>query len=165
MTHDKLNLWPFYHLTFKCDLTFNLPEYMFQMAVLLLKKKNFAKLFWNPCINVDVITRTCSITDHFIIWPLSVTLTFNLPEEMFQMALLLLKENNRASVFFMSMHKYRSFCSDKLNLCDFQVWYWPSTYLKNVSNGTSHQGQQLCQIILKSMHDCRSYGTHALTHA
>ena len=43
---------------------------------------------------------------------------------------------------------------------------------KNVSNGTSHpQGQQLCQIVLKSMHFCTSYGpdksgrTHRCTDA
>ena len=42
---------------------------------------------------------------------------------------------------------------------------------KNVSNGTSPpQGQQLCQIVLKSMHYCTSYGpdksgrTHGRTH-
>ena len=41
----------------------------------------------------------------------------------------------------------------------------------NVSNGTSaHDGEQLCQIILKSINNCRSYGqdkfrqTHALMH-
>ena len=38
--------------------------------------------------------------DHFIIWPSSVTLTFNLPEQMFQMALLLLKEHNGARLFW-----------------------------------------------------------------
>ena len=31
--------------TFKCDLGFNLPEQMFQMAILLLKENNCAKLF------------------------------------------------------------------------------------------------------------------------
>ena len=29
---------------------------------------------------------------------------------------------------------------------------------KNVLNGTSSQGQQLCQMVLKSMHYCTSYG-------
>ena len=34
---------------------------------------------------------------------------------------------------------------------------------KNVSNGTSPpQGQQLCKIILKSMHKCTSYGPDKL---
>ena len=41
---------------------------------------------------------------------------------------------------------------------------------QNVSNGTSPQVQQLCQIVLKSMHYCTSYGpdksgrTHGRTH-
>ena len=36
----------------------------------------------------------------------------------------------------------------------------------NASNGTStHDGEQLCQIILKSIHKCRSYGLHTHTHA
>ena len=42
---------------------------------------------------------TSSIYDHFIIGPSSVTLTFNLPENMIQMALLLFKENNCAKLF------------------------------------------------------------------
>ena len=46
---------------------------------------NCAKLFWNPHTNVEVMTQTSSNYDHFIIWPSSVTLTFNLPEQMFQM--------------------------------------------------------------------------------
>ena len=59
-------------------LTFNLHEQMFQM-------NKSAKLFWNPCINVEVMALTSSVYDHFIIWPSSVTLTFNLPKQMFQM--------------------------------------------------------------------------------
>ena len=67
---------------------------------LLLLKDNCAKLFWNPCINVEVMSRTSSVYDHFIIWPTSVTLTFNLPEQIFQMALLLLKDKNCAKLFW-----------------------------------------------------------------
>ena len=50
-------------------LTFNQPQQMFQMALLLLKDNNCAKLFWNPCINVKDMARTSSVYDHFIIWP------------------------------------------------------------------------------------------------
>ena len=75
-------------------LTFNIPEQMFQKTLLLLKENNCAKLFWNPCINIEVMAWTSSIYDHFIIWPLSLTLTFNIPEQMFHMTLLLLMENN-----------------------------------------------------------------------
>ena len=47
---------------------------------------------------------------------------------------------------------------------DLHVWPSPSTLAwTNVSNGTSMpQGQQLCQIILKSMHKCLSYGRDKL---
>ena len=86
---DKLNLWPFYHLTF------NLPEQMFQMTLLLVK--NYGKLFWNPCIHVGVMAQTSSI---YVTFKSSVTFTFNLPEKMFQTAILLLKENNCAKLFW-----------------------------------------------------------------
>ena len=79
-------------------LTFNLPEQIFQMALLLLKDNNCANFFFNPWINVQVMAWTSSIYHHFIIWPSSVTLTINLPEQMFQMALLL--EDNCAKLFW-----------------------------------------------------------------
>ena len=79
------------------------------MAILLLEDNNWGKLFWNPCINIQIMALTSSINDQ---------LSF-----------------------------------------DLQVWPWPSTYLNNVSNGTSTpRGQQLWHIILKSMHKCTSYG-------
>ena len=97
---DKLCLWPFYHLTVKCNLetqptwtnssngtstltrTTTEPKY-FKIHVYSDKDKNCAKLFWNPCINVQVMAQTSSICEHFIIWLSSVTLTSNLPEQMF----------------------------------------------------------------------------------
>ena len=45
-----------------------------------------------------------------------VTLTFNLPKKMFQMALLLLEDNNCAKLFFKTMHKCTSYGLDKLNI-------------------------------------------------
>ena len=39
-------------------LTFNLPNQMSQMALFLLKGNNCAKLFWNPCIIVQVMVQT-----------------------------------------------------------------------------------------------------------
>ena len=108
-------------------LTFNLPEQMFQM-------NNCAKLFWNPCVTVEVMAWTSSIYDHFIIWPSSVTLAFNLPEQM----------NNCAILFWNTCIKV-----DKLNLwpfynlnfkCDLDlepIW-------TIISNGTSTpQGEQI----------------------
>ena len=71
---------------------------MFQMALLLLQENN-CQIISKSIINVKGMAWTSSIYDHFIIWPSRVTLTFNLPEQMFQMALLLLKENNCAKLF------------------------------------------------------------------
>ena len=52
---DKLNLRPFYHLTFKSDLDFQPTSTNVSNALLLF---NCAKLFRNPCVNVQVMTRT-----------------------------------------------------------------------------------------------------------
>ena len=90
----------FYLYLCPVTLTFNLPENMFQIALLLSEDNNCAKLFWNPCINVQVMARTSSIYDHFDLYLTPVTLIFNRPEKMFQMALLLLKENNCAKLFW-----------------------------------------------------------------
>ena len=182
---DKLNLWSFYHLTFKCDLdlqvpeqlfkmtllcinennctilfwnpckckscsiydhfiispssvtlAFNMPELIFQMAFLLVKEKvketKCAKLFWNPWINIHHMAQKSSIYDHFIIWPSKVTLTFNLPEQWFQLALSLLKKNTYAQLLWnpcmtvvVSLNLWPFLSSDS------QVWPWPSTFLNN----------------------------------
>ena len=64
-----------------------------------------------------------SIYDRFNIWPLSVTLTFSLPEQISQLALLLLRENTSAKLFRNKTH--RGYSPDKLNFyhmtfnCDF----------------------------------------------
>ena len=63
-------------------------------------RTNCAKLFWNPCINIEVMARTSSIHNHFIIWPPVVTWTFNVSEQMFQIALLLLKEITSAKLLW-----------------------------------------------------------------
>ena len=127
LANDHFSAWPP-----NVTLTFNLPESMFQ-------NNNCATLFWNPCINVEVMARTRTLYDHFIIRPWSVTLTFNRPEQMFQM-------NNCAELLWnpwitlKSMHKCRSYGPDKFNL-------WPFYHLTfkcafdlpltrtNVSNG------------------------------
>ena len=122
-------------------LTFNLSEQMIQMS-------NCIKSFRNPCINVHVIARTSSIYDLFIIWPSGVTLTFNRPEKMFHMALLLLKEKNFAKLF------WNPCINVQVMARTISVWSLET----NVSNSTSSpRGQQLSQVILKSMHKCTSY--------
>ena len=78
-----------------------------------------AKLVWNPCMNVEVMALTSSIYNHFIISPSSVIFTFNLPEQMFQMALLLLKENNYVKLVWNPCIKCRSYGPDELNLWRF----------------------------------------------
>ena len=73
-------------------------------------------------------------------------------EQMFQMALLLFKENT-CKIILKSVHTCRSYGPEKLIYVTFKCDLDRQPTLKNVSNGTSPpQGQQLCQIILKSMH-------------
>ena len=96
-------------------LNFNLRIKMFQRA-LLVEENNCAKLSFNPLINVQVMALTSSIYDNFELYLTPVTLTFNLPEKMFQIALLLLEDNNCAKLFLKSMHKCTSYGPDKLNI-------------------------------------------------
>ena len=57
---DEFNtcIWPFWPSFDPCDLDLQLPKKMFQMALLLLKGNNCAKLFWNPCVIVQVMVQT-----------------------------------------------------------------------------------------------------------
>ena len=87
-------------LAFKSGLDPQSTWQMFQIAYLLVKDNNCAKLFWNPCINGQVIARASSTEGHFIISPLSVTLTFNVPEQIVQFALLLLKKKKKVPGYF-----------------------------------------------------------------
>ena len=124
--------------------------------------------FWNPCINIQVMLRTSLIYDHFDLYLTPVTLTFNLPEKMFQRALFLLEDNNCAKLFLKSMHKYTSYAPDKFNIWPFWPLFDPcdrdlQPTWKNVSNGTfSPRGQQQCKVILKSVHKCASYAPDKL---
>ena len=158
---DKLNLWPFYHLTF------NLREQMFQIALLLLEDNNCAKLFWNPCTNVPVMARTSSIYYHFDLYLTPMNFTFNLPEKIFQMALLLLEDNNCAKLFWnpcINVHVIAGTSSIwpfwlLFDPCDLDL----QPTWKNVLNSNFPPWrQQLCKIILKSMHKCTSYGPDKL---
>ena len=71
---------------------------MFQMALLLIKENNCANLIRNSWILNKLWPDKLNL-DRFITWLTSVTLTFNRPEQMFQTALLLLKENICAKLF------------------------------------------------------------------
>ena len=104
-------------------LTFNVPEKMFLMALLLFENNKCAKLFLKSMHKC-----TSNGPDKLNIWLFwhlfdPVTLTFNLPEKMFQITLFLLERNNCAKLFLKSMRKCTSFAPDKLNTC---VWpFWP----------------------------------------
>ena len=124
------------------------------------------------------MVRTNSIYDHFDLYLTPVTLTFNLPEKMFQMAHLFLRGTNSAQFYLNPCINVRVMLrTSSIHVLDhFGLYFTPVTFTfnlpKNVSNGTSPtQGQQLCQIVLKSMHYCTSYGldkfgrTHVRTDA
>ena len=102
------------------------------MALLLLEGNNCAKLFWNHCINVQVMSRTSSIYDHFDLYLTPMTLTFNLPEKMFQMALLLLEGNMCAKLFWNACNKCTSYGPDKLNIWPFYLYLTPVTLKFNL---------------------------------
>ena len=153
---DKLNLWPFYHLTFTCDLGLhsNWTNDTFtpqgeQLCHIILKSMHKCRRYSPDKINH--LTFSCDL-DLQPTWTNISNGTATPQEE--QLCQIILK----------SMHKCRSYGQDKLSLlpfyhltfkCDLDL---PHTWI-NVSNGTATpQREQLCQIILKSMHECRSYG-------
>ena len=170
---DKLNLWPFHHLTFNMTLIFNLPKQMFKWPY-YFSRRTRAQLFWNPCMNVEVMAHTSSIYDHLIIWPLSVTLAVNLPKQilkqMFQMALLLLKENTCAKLFWNPCINVE--VMDRTISIYGHFIIWPS-----VVTLTFNLPKQMFQMAyyssrrttvpnyFESMHKCRRYGHDKLIYA
>ena len=88
LKYDHFNIWPLW------PWPSTYLEKKIQIAVLLLEGYNCAKLFWNPCVNVQVMLQTSSIHvfDYFDLYLTPVTLTFNLLR-MFQMVLFLFKGN------------------------------------------------------------------------
>ena len=79
-------------------LTFNLPEKMFQMALFRREDNHCANLLSNPCINIQVMARTSSIYDHFVLYLTPVTLTFNLSTNVSN-GIFRFKDNNYAKLF------------------------------------------------------------------
>ena len=145
-------------------LTFNLPEKMFQMAPLLLEDNNCAKLFWNPCTTVQVMARTSSIYDHFDFYLTPMTLTFNLPEKMFQMALLLLEDNNCAKLFWNPCITVQVMARTSSIYDHFDFYLTPVTLTFNLHEKMFWMALLLLEdnncakLFLKSMHKCTSYG-------
>ena len=143
-------------------LTFNLPEQLFQMALLLLKENNCAKLFRNSCINVQVMAPGFSLRGgrrpkrlpQTIFWPPQILfwafkciqmLKNWLPQTDFWPLTKILIENPVARAS--SIYDHLNHLSFKFDLDLQPNW-------TNVSFCTSTpQGQ----IILKSMCKCTSY--------
>ena len=120
-----------------------------QMALFLLEDNICANLFWNPCINVQVLAWTSSIYDHFDLYLIPVTLTFNLPEKIIQMAFFLLEDNNCAKLFWNPCINVQVMVRKSLIYDYFDLYLTPVTLTfnlpKNVSNGFfPPRGKQLC---------------------
>ena len=164
---DKLNLWPFYHLTFKCDLDL-LPTWT--------NVSNGSSLSWRQRLCKIILKSMHRCTsyspDKLNIWPfwhlfdpcdLALQPTWqNVSNSTFPSW-----GQQLCKIILQSMHKCTSYGPDKLNIWLFKMYLTPVTFTfilpKNVSNGTFPSwGKQLCKIILKSMHKCTSYGPHKL---
>ena len=88
--------------------------------------------------------------DHFIDWPSIEALTFNLPEQMYQMS-------NCAKYFENSGINVEVMALTNSIYDHFIIWPSSVTLTFNLP-GIYVSNKQLCQIILKSMHKCRIYG-------
>ena len=113
-----------------------------------------AKLFWNPCINVEDMAQISPIYDQFIIWSWCMTLTVNLPEQMFQM-------NNCAKWFWNSCINVEVMAQISSIYNHFIIWPSNVTLTFNLPiqmfpMALLLKGEQLCQMILNSMHKCIS---------
>ena len=78
---DKLNLLPFYHLTFKSDLDLQPTQAEVSNGTTTPQGEHLCKTilkFIHKCRSYGLDKL---IYDHFIIWPSSVTLTFNIPKK------------------------------------------------------------------------------------
>ena len=89
-----------------------------------------------------------------------MTLTLDLSQQTFRMTLVLIKYNNCAKLFSnLSINVEVMHWTRSILLFDLQLWPWPWTCITIIiSHDTStHQEEQLCQVIFKSIHKCRSY--------
>ena len=90
--------------------------------------------------------------DHFDLHLTPVTLTFSLPEKMFQMALFLLKDNNCAKLFLNSCIKAQVIARTSSIYGNFELYLTPVPLTFNLPKKCfkwhfSSRGQQLCKII------------------
>ena len=125
---DKCNLWSFYQLTFKCDHDC---------------QPTWTRFKWH-CYSSRRTTKLCQILwksmhkcrsngpDKLNLRPL-YQFTFKCDCDLhptWTNGMATLQGEQLCQIILKSKHKCRSYGSDKLNLCDLQVWPWPSTYLK-----------------------------------
>ena len=165
----KLNLWPFWPLFEPMTLTFNLPEKIFQMALLLFEDNNCAKPFWNQYINVQVMALTSSL-HKWPFWQLFDPCDLDLQPTWKNVSNCTspLRGQQPCNFFFCNPCINVQVMARTSSIYDhFDLYLTPVTltfnlHEKNVLNGTSPQGQQLCKIILKSMHKCISYAPNKL---
>ena len=135
---------------------------MFWVPFLVIKENNCAKLFWNPCINVQVMAQTSSIYEYFCDLTFKCDLDLQPTLRNVSNDTATFQGEQLCQIILKPMHKHRSYGPEKLNLWPFHNLTFKYDLQPNstdVSNGTSTlQGKQLCQFILKSMHKCTSYG-------
>ena len=160
---DKLILWPFYHLTFKCDndlqpartnVSTGTSTYQGgQLCEIILKSMHKCTSYGPDMLNLWSCYQLTFKCDHDL-QPTSTNIsndTFTPPGE--QLCQIILK----------SIYKYISYSADKLDFwpfyqltLKFAIDLQPSS--TNLSNGTfTPQGKQLCQIIFKPIYKYRSY--------
>ena len=93
---------------------------MFQMALFLLEDNSCAKLFWNPCINVQVMARkTQYMTILTFIWPLRSWPSNYLKNV--SNGTVSPRGQQLCKIILKSKHKCTSYGPDKLNIWQF----WP----------------------------------------
>ena len=168
MARGQAQCRPFYHLTLKCDLDLQ-PTWTNIPNGTSTRQEQPCQIIYKIHAQTYVMARTSSLYDHFISWPSSVTVTFNLPDQMFKIALLNLKENNCAKILWNPCINIQAMTWTSSIYNRVMIWLSSVTLTVKVPEQMfqmallqcTFQGQRLCHIILKSineMHKCTSYG-------
>ena len=103
---------------------------------IMLRQQTFFLTFMNRNFQFMIFTL---VNDHFLVWPSWVILTFNWPEQMFQM-------NNCAKLFLNPFINIGVMAQTSSIYDHFIIWPSGVTLTFNLPE------DQMCQIILKSMH-------------
>ena len=131
---DKLNIRPFWPLFDPCDFDLQPTWKNVSNGTSPPRGQQLCKIILKSMHKCTSYGRTSSVYDHFDIYLTPVTLTFNLPEKMFQMALLLLEGNNCAKSFWNLCINVQVTAGQAqyMTILTFiwPLWPWPSTYLK-----------------------------------